>query len=476
MFVTLTAIEIAYVLALAVVIMLEKRSPLSTLAWIFGLALLPVVGLVVWYLLGPLRLRRKRSKRASAQRRIRASLGALPYLAASARGALQTRGAPVERQLMALALNSAEAPLTPGNDVRILRNGGETYGAMEADIRAARHHVHLQSYIFADDEVGRRFRALLLERARSGVQVRLLTDAVGSWRLTGAFLAPLVEAGVEIGFFNPVSFARFRPALNFRNHRKIVVCDGATGYVGGLNVAREYAGLDPAVGLWRDTHARLRGPAVQGLQLLFLEDWNFATGRSVTAPEFFAAEEPAGDALVQIVGSGPDRDWSPAQQIFFSSITSARDRVRLTTPYFVPDESVLTALATAALRGVDVDVLVPRRGDSRVVGAAGRSYYDELLRAGVRIHEYLPGMLHAKTLVVDDRFAIVGSANVDCRSFSLNYEVFAMLYGPVPAGRLSGMFEEDLRLSREVTVESRTGLPLRQRLAESSARLLSPLL
>lgn len=469
---TLAILEIVYVVVLSAWIIHEKRQPLATLAWVLSLAALPVVGFVVYFFLGPQRLKRVRSRRAVALDRVRASLPDLRTLDESSMG---QKVAPRSRQLMALALNNGQSPLSAGNDVRVLRNGTETFPALEEAIRGAKHHVHLEYYIWNPDTVGARLRDLLVERARAGVQVRVLVDALGSRDAGERFFAPLIAAGGEFGAFNPVSFAAVRPKINLRNHRKIVVVDGGIAFTGGLNVGDEYAGIDPDCGVFRDTHLRVAGPAARALQRVFLEDWNFATGRSVTAPEFFKAPD-AGEQLVQVVAGGPDRDWQTIQQLFFAAITGARDRVLLATPYFVPDEPVLTALVTASLRGVDVTLLVPRSTDHHIVRAAGRSFYDELLKAGIRVHEYLPGFLHAKTVIVDGVFASVGSANLDQRSFRLNYELNIALYGESVAGELETIFEQDLTVSREITAEDRRTVGTFERFGEACARVLSPLL
>jgi cardiolipin synthase A/B len=466
----LTIGEIVYVLVVVVWVVMEKRPPASTVAWILALAALPGVGLLLYFVLGPRRVGRERSRRARAQRRIRASLPNLHALSDVSRAEGQMR------QLMALALNNSESPLSSGNAVRILRNGTECFPALEEAIRGAQHHIHLEYYIFDPDETGTKFRDLLVERAKAGVQVRLLVDAIGSSALGPSFFKPLLDAGGEAAFFNRVRLLRLvRPLVNFRSHRKIVVVDGQIGFTGGLNIADEYAGLVPE-NVVRDTHVRIAGPAVRALQLLFLEDWNFATDKSLTEPRLFADVPEQGDAMVQIVGSGPDKAWRAIQQVYFSAVTQANDRLLISTPYFVPDPSIATALCTAALRGVDVQLLLPRRADSRVGSAAARSYYDDLLAAGVRIFEYLPGFMHAKTVVVDRKFASVGSANFNSRSFSLDFEVNALLYSPQLAGELEDIFKQDLTVSKEVTAESRQTLGFFGRLGEGTARLLSPLL
>lgn len=470
----LTVVEIVYVVVLAVWIILEKRPPLATLAWIFSLAWLPVVGFFVFWFIGPTHIRRKRSKRRIAFRRLSASPPDLSVLSGNPPGIPTIE--PKKRQLMALALNSGEAPLTAGNTVTLLRNGAEKFPAIEEAIRAAQHHVHLAYYIFAEDEIGRRIRDLLIEKAKQGVHVRLLLDAVGSLELKRKFLKPFLDAGGEIAWFNVVTFPRLRPVWNFRNHRKIIVCDAKVGFLGGLNIADEYAGLDPELGAWRDTHMRVTGPAVRALQMIFTEDWHFAGGKHLTEKAYFVRPEEDGQEIVQILASGPDGRWPSMQHLFFSLIAGAEDRLQITTPYFVPDEALMTALIAAALRGVDVQLLLPKKSDARLVAVVGRSYYDELLRAGVRIFEYLGGVLHAKTISVDGRVCVVGSANMDQRSLRLNFEVGAVMYSDRLATELEQMFELDLTLSREVTLEERQELRFPQKLAEASARLLSPLL
>ena len=293
----------------------------------------------------------------------------------------------------------------------------------------AQRHVHLEYYTWEPDRIGTRFRDLLCDKASSGVEVRLLVDAIGSAWLGRRFVRPLQEAGAQFARFNPISLARLRPDLiNFRTHRKIVVCDGRVGFTGGINICDEHAATVTGARAWRDTHLRLEGPPVGDLQLAFLEDWHFATGRAPCTRDYFPARDSrATGPWVQILASGPDEDSYAIEKFCFAAIAGAQRRVLVTTPYFVPNEPLLLALTTAALRGVNVQILVPQRSDSRLVTAAARSYFEELVRVGVRVHEYASSMLHAKTLVVDD-LALVGTANMDNRSFRLNFEVAAALF------------------------------------------------
>jgi cardiolipin synthase len=294
---------------------------------------------------------------------------------------------------------------------------------------------------------------------------------------------------VKFARFHEVTFSRIRSRIDFRNHRKIVVCDGTVGFTGGINVCDDYVpephererGVrrrarhgHPAP--WRDTHVRLEGDAVRWLQLTFLDDWHYTTRYLPREHEYFPPPTGRGEHRVQIVGSGPDRDLEPIQTLYFAAIALAQSRVYVTTPYFVPDQAILAALTTAALRGVDVRILVPRRSDSLVVTAAARSYYDLVLASGARVFEYQPTMIHAKTVVVDDVFTAVGTANMDNRSFRLNFEITAVLYGPKFADELARQFQADLSLAKEVKAKMRDRIPLRWRIAEAGARVLSPLL
>jgi cardiolipin synthase len=473
--------QLVYVVGLATWILLEKRSPVATLAWILSLIALPYVGFFVFFFLGPRRVVRRRLKHRRARGKV------LP----SAAAALEAPKDPRVAQLVKLATRAGEPPADPCEAVTILGDAASTYDAIEKAIAEAKHHVHVAYYIFDPRRTGTRFREALLAARKRGVTVRLLVDDVGSSSLGKKFLQPLRDAGVYFARFNPVTFSRVRSRIDFRNHRKIVVCDGCVGFTGGINIADEYlpGGEESKpprerrrlakrghLGPWRDTHVRIGGDAVRWLQLTFLDDWYYATGYAAKGESYFPACKRSGEHLVQIVASGPDRALEPIQKLYFAAIASARERVLVTTPYFVPDDAVLAALTTAALRGVDVRVLVPRRSDSLVVTAAARSYYDTVLASGVRVYEYQPTMIHAKTLVVDDFFAAVGTANMDNRSFRLNFEITAVLYGADHGGELARHFRHDLKDAKEIKARARAKIPFRWRLAEAGARVLSPLL
>lgn len=467
----LTVAEIAYLIGLGTWIVLEKRSPAATLAWILSLAAIPYAGFIIYFLIGPRRLRRRRLRHARARLKVRAAteLKNLPNVLTS--GEFDVRA----RQLMILGMQAGEGMPSSCQALDILHSAAATYEAIEKAIRGATRHIHLCYYIFEKGEVGAKMRDLLAERARAGVKVRLLLDHVGSASANRTFLRPLIEAGGQVAWFNPVRLRAFRDVMNFRNHRKILICDGDVGFTGGINISDDYLDRDGHKG-WRDTHLRVEGSAVRWLQLTFLDDWYFATRHVPHEDDLFPRGEPAGEHTVQVVASGPDQDWEAIQKLYFAAIAGAQHRVLVTTPYFVPDESMLTALTTAALRGVAVSILLPSRGDSMIVTYAARSYYDDLLRAGAKIYEYEPTMLHAKTLVVDNFFAAVGTANMDNRSFRLSFEVTVALYEPRNVDEVAAQFDRDLTLARNIDASHRGRANVFARVGEATARLMSPLL
>ncbi len=463
----LIALWIGYVISLSIVIVLQKRPPISSLSWILSLAFLPYVGFLIYFIFGPQRLKRQRLRRM----RLRASLNAvaeISHLKNQLNGDVPVHAA----QQIRLGHATTDFPVSTCHELNLLVDGAQTYETIFSAIRAAKHHVHLEYYIYEPDKIGTALRDVLIEKARAGVQVRLLVDALGAGKLGTKFLAPLREAGAEIAFFHPTRL-RMRPVWNMRTHRKIVVCDGRVGFTGGINITdTEDERTKPDA--YHDTHLHLEGPAVRWLQMIFIEDWLYSTGQTLGGAEL-VPELMSGQYAVQIIPSGPDSEWEAIHRTYIAAIERARSRVWLTTPYFVPGEAALLALTSAALRGVDVKLLVPRKGDSAFVTAAARSYYDELLRAGVHVFEFTTRMLHSKTLVVDDDFALIGTANFDNRSFRLNFEVCATAYGAHLNGQLAKQFQRDLASSQIVRAKGARA-PFRERLFDAVARLASPLL
>lgn len=481
---------VAYALVITGLVVLERRRPASTLAWIFALVFIPVIGLASYLLVGRrrvarrLRLRERRWIRPIDATRLQATMHACPD------------DLPVpQRGLVQLALNTAAAPLRRTDTVTLFERSAEAFAAMEEAIQAASRTLFVEFYIWRDDATGRRWIDLLCERARAGVKVRLLYDDFGALGTRAELFQRLIDAGGEVAAFAPLRLRlRLRRSrLNFRNHRKIVTVDGAIGFTGGLNIGDEYLGSPATNRHWDDLQVRIDGDAVVGLEAIFLEDWLVATGeatgldpgdpavaRRLGLIELYSRPPIASAGpLVQVIPSGPDlRTTHTIAAQFTAAIGVGQARCWIATPYFVPDEPLVLALVTAAWRGVDVRILVPSpaTSDARLVSWAARSYYDDLLAAGCRIFEYQLGMLHAKCLVIDDLVAAIGSANMDIRSFYLNYEITAMFYDRSVTDRLAGIFEDHLRRSIEIRPVNRARLGLAQRLGESAARLLSPLL
>ena len=489
-------VEVALILG---VLFSRGRNPQSSIAWMLTIVFVPYLGAILFLLFGVNRVQRRRDERTTALGAVADDDRRLSPEQIAETSTWTERG----RRAAAAIETLCRTRPTGRNRVEILHNTHRTLGLIEQAIGQARHHIHVEYYIWEADETGRRVRDLLIERARSGVQVRFLYDSIGSLSLKSKFLRPMWEAGIEVRTFLPGQTFRERWSLNNRTHRKIVVVDGTVGFTGGMNIGDEYLGLIKKIGRWRDTHLRLEGPVVLQLQQVFREDWYFATGSDLTqaayfpTPPTFAAEAAAvpeevtrprtGEALcdsehrgvaAQIVAGGPNMDPSPFHQVFFSAINEAERCVYLTTGYFIPTDSLAMALAAAAIRGVRVHLLVPGRTPHLLKSTiwAGRSYYDKLLAAGCEIAEYEAGTMHAKTLMVDDLWSLVGSANFDARSALLNFEVGCVLYGTGPAANLRRQFELDLRGASPVTQTEREHLRPRHRIAENFSRLFAPIL
>jgi cardiolipin synthase len=483
------ALYFSWIAGSVIFILMQRRRPTATLAWIVGFIGLPLLGAIIYFFFGPRKLRRRKIRRELAKRfasrMVPAHREELPNTLASRRWL---------SSLARTATVNGDAPPKPAHTVRLYMEGDSTYAAIESAMREAREQIHLEYYIFEPDSIGVRWRDLLVEKAREGVAVRLLVDALGSKNCKEPFWRPLVAAGGEVRLFNPPKLLKLRASLlNFRTHRKIAVIDGTLAFTGGINVSETYSGSSGSGSAWRDTHLSIGGPAALDLQLIFLEDWLYAgTSNSVhrardellmNTPTDISRWFPLATSIpadvdgpwVQIVASGPDETIPAIHRFFFTAFSSARRRIWLTTPYFIPDEPMLTALVTAKARGVDVRIILPRLGDSRFVSAAASTFADEAMREGVGVWEYTPRMIHAKTIVIDDELSIVGTANLDNRSFRLNFEVVAAIYDAGVNTELAAVFDRDLSASVRLSPDRpREGFSLR--LMKSAARLAAPLL
>jgi len=382
-------------------------------------------------------------------------------------------------------LQGAASVFTADNQLEIFTDGEALYQDLQKEIRKAKDHIHILSYIIRKDEVLEHLEALLEQKIKEGVEVRMLADAQGSRGLSKKDIARLREKGIFFCEFFPALFGNFQPRINYRNHRKIIVIDGRTGYVGGFNIGREYLGLDPKMGYWRDTHLKLTGSAVSSLNLRFVLDWNYAAGEHLCdVPRFFlpkdAGELPPGEQRgtvpVQIVSSGPDSGWQNIRENYVRLIYGAKKYVYIQTPYFIPDQVVLQAIRSAALSGVDVSLMIPCKPDHAFVYEATRMYAKEVLEAGGRCFAYENGFLHAKGIVADGLVCCYGTANMDIRSFRLNFEVNAVIYDQAAAERIADIFRKDLKYCREVTMEEYEKQSRTEKLKGKFSRLLSPIL
>lgn len=465
------------ILFVIMVIVLENRDPIKTVSWLLVLFLLPLLGIILYLYFGR-NFRRNKfflvkgiTDELSIDHVLQEQLSRL-----NQQVFIRNEKLVPMRNMMRLLLNNSKSLLTECNRVRILNNGRQTFGSMIYELENARHHIHLEFYIIEDDTIGNRIKDILVRKARAGLSVRVIYDGVGSWSLSSGYIRELTEAGVEVGAFLPVRFYALANKVNYRLHRKIVVVDGRIGFVGGLNVADRYwRGLGKNA-MWRDTHLRIEGAAVRSLQTIFLMDWNFVKEQQVKQSGLFPEVQVQDQCLVQIVSSGPDSDYQSIMQAYFAAIASARQYVYLSTPYFLPNESILTALKTAALSGVDVRILLPEKNDSWVVGHSSRSYLREVLEAGVKVYFFMKGFTHSKLMIVDDVFSSVGTANMDIRSFSQDFEVNALIYDEALTLSLKKDYLFDLEVSLELRLEDWLNRPVKDKITESVARIFSPLL
>lgn len=382
------------------------------------------------------------------------------------------------KELALLQLKSAAAPLSSDNRLDIYNDGKQKFSALFKDIEAAEHHVHLQYYILKNDSIGKKLMELLTAKAKAGVKVFILYDDIGSNALPGGFFEGFEKAGGKSAASLPSPLPWFNPRINYRNHRKIAIIDGQIGYIGGFNVGDEYLGGNEKMGYWRDTHIRIKGSAVQSLQHIFLTDWNLASHRhSVQYSEAYFPESVIQEgAALQIVASGPDEPMDQIKYGLLKLIASAQSTIRIQTPYFIPDDSILDAISIAALSGIDVAIMIPCKADHLFIHDANLSFLEEMIDAGVRVYQYENGFMHAKMLTIDGKALTIGSANLDVRSFSLNYEANAFIYDRKIAAEMDRIFAQDIKLSSRVTKEMFKKRTLFERGKQRLARLFAPIL
>lgn len=448
-------------------ILMTKKEASSAIAWCLVVFMLPILGPLFFVIFGyqhvhrPLRRKREHRK----------------HFHARDAGSGREAGTSEDQGPMAtLARRFGASPVIDGNRVELFHDGTLAFKGLLEAIGAARHHIHLEYFIIQPDSACDALFLRLIERARAGVEVRLLYDAMGSRRLKKRHLRGLTDAGVRSSVFLPLNPLRRRIQVNMRNHRKIAVIDGEVAFTGGLNVGQEYLGLVDRFGYWRDSQVRVEGPAVRALQRIFIEDWDFASGETLNGPAYLPGLAQAGAHAVQVIASGPDRDLNGIRELYFAAILQARKRLWIASPYFVPDSGVRDALCLAAYRGVDVRLLGQHHPDKWIPYFAGRYYWADILAAGGRVYQYTNGMMHSKVILVDEECASVGSANLDNRSLHLNFEVNCLFYSRELVHALSRAMEIDFGRSIELDWPVYQKRPLAGRVIENGCRLLSPLL
>ncbi len=458
------------------------REPRAMLAWILLFLLLPVVGVVLFFLMSDPKRRRNRRRLARHRRRLNPTLWRVLHEAqrdfSPQAGSHDLPPALDKFVRLATRINDREPPTT-GNGVEIYHDrAADSWHALLDAVAGARHHVHVEYFIFHADTTGRELAELLLKKAREGVRCRLLLDYMGSWRLPGGFAQELRAGGVEVVYYMPPLpwlGQRWRLRVNLRNHRKMVVIDGRVAFTGSQNIGDEYLNASHPLGTRIDTQLRITGPAVYKFQEVFIEDWHLSTGEDL----FHHAHFPAPDTvrgpgeIVQVIPSGPDYDTQIMHLLLIAAIAAAEDSVCIATPYFVPDTTMALTLEAAAFRGVRIRILVPARSDHVLALWAGRSYYGEMVDAGVEIYEHLGSFLHSKVAIIDEHWAMVGSANMDERSFRLNFEITTVLYSADAVTELQGSFDAMLEAARPLPHPApRTRL---ERLKLGFARLFAPI-
>jgi cardiolipin synthase len=467
------------VAVMVVFILLRNSNPVKTLTYLFALVTLPFLGLLVYYLVGRDYRKNKifEKKRFLDNAKLR-EWKAKFELNKEEREDFEEQFGEGIFKIYKLLQNNEKAVLTFDNDAKILINGEQKFKMLREDLRNAKHHIHMEYFIIVDDELGQEIIEILFEKAQEGVQIRLIYDDVGS-DLSAKTKRRLTASSIEHFPFMPVIFTNSTSKLNYRDHRKIVVIDGKIGYVGGINIDKRYDNTYHNERYWRDTHLRLEGSSVGSLQASFLLSWEFVSNKKIRIQSaMFPKRKPISKdpVAVQIAASGPDTDWANIMEALFAAINGARDYIYITSPYLVPNDEIITALSTASRSGVAVSILIPYKSDSMGAQYASDSYIEQLLYSNIKVFRYKKGFMHAKSIVIDDVFTSIGTANLDYRSFSINFEINAMMYGVKIAKEMKKVFVEDLKECEEVYLERWVERTVTRKLKESVCRLWGPLL
>ena len=456
------------IIGLVLIVLLENRNPLKTIPWVIVLIFIPGVGLIVYYFFGRSN-RRLRIVSRRMYKRFRKQIRA-EYQPQDV-SAIPTVYHPLARLLN----NSNYSAIFTGSQLTIFTEGKDKFESLLNDIATARHHIHLQYYIFEDDLTGSQVKTALIKKAEEGVKIRVLYDDVGNWSAKRRFYREMKAKGIEVYSILRVVFPILTSKVNYRNHRKVVVIDGQIGYMGGMNIADRYV-KGNKIGPWRDTHFKITGPGVYGLQSSFTLDWYAVSNQLIKGEEYYPDLQKYTDTKMQIVMSGPTGRWHTLMQAYIFCIANAKKYIYIQTPYFLPTEALNQTLQMAALGGIDVRVMIPKNSDTKSAQKATYSYVDKMLRSGVKVYLYKKGFLHSKLLLIDDQVSCFGSSNFDFRSFEHNYEINAFVYQKEFAQKMKAMFMLDTNDCELITYPAWRKRPIASRLAESFMRLFAPLL
>ncbi len=471
-------------------IILENRDPARTVTWLLIFILLPGIGLVIYAVFGKNMRKRKLFKTQKLANNIKEEklfedLQEIEELVQLERNSIkrnkllnESEDEYAKKRVISILLNTGMFPFTTNNKIDVYIDGNQKFDNLIKDIKKAKDHIHLEYFIIKDSDIGRKIKNLLIEKSKEGVKVRILYDDVGCWRFWfhRKFFNEMKRNGIDVMPFLPAKFPIIGGKLNYRNHRKIVIIDGKVGYTGGINIGDEYLGKNKKFGYWRDTHIRIEGTSVYMLQMIFFIDWYYTTREVIMEKQYFPKMNYCGESMVQVVASGPDSDWEAIHYAYFSAICQAKKNIYIETPYFIPDESILRALKSAALSGVDVRIIFPKIADHKIVNSASYSYFDDILRSGGRVYLYTKGFIHSKIVIIDDKISSTGSANMDLRSFMLNFEINAFIYDEDVVRVMTEDFFEDLKNSEEIKDADFNKRNIIKKAKESIARLFSPIL
>lgn len=453
-----------------IIVIMDNRQPAKTLAWVLVLSFMPIVGIILYFFFGQnIRKERIVSQKSLDELTKRAMLEFVEQR--------NLQIPPAYKNIINLFINQDWALPFKDNEAEIYTSGYEFFPALLAEIGRAKHHIHIDTFIIEDDALGRLIADALIDKAHEGVQVRLIYDDVGCWNVQNNFFERMREEGIEVHPFMPVKFPAFTSKANYRNHRKVCVIDGTVGFIGGMNLALRYV-KGTGTQAWRDTHMKLRGTAVYGLQRAFLMDWYFVDRTLITSRDYYPPHQVvANECLAQVVTSNPTDAWPSIEQGYLGLLTNARRYIYMETPYFLPTEPILFAMRMAALSGVDVRLMIPYRNDSKLVAWASISYVQQIVNAGVKVELYKDGFNHSKLLICDDEVCTCGSANLDFRSFEHDFESNVFFYDKSMTLRLKQVFETDERHCVSFSEwKSKIKSSFWQRLFASVVRMLAPLL